>query len=97
MEPDEKLYLTLELTNPATGLAVQIQTEDYYMIGWAPRYLVEDLTAAMKESPGYSAHVVKVNPQLISFKQRILVEMHGRWETHEPMSGADFEPLAHDS
>ena len=37
LRPGEKLYLTLELTNPATGLAVQIQTEDYYMIGWAPR------------------------------------------------------------
>ena len=36
LEQEEELYVTLELTNPATGLAVQMQTTDYYMIGWAP-------------------------------------------------------------
>ena len=48
---DETLYVTLELTNPATGLAVQIQTTDYHMVGWTPRYLVADLVKAMAESP----------------------------------------------
>ena len=47
LTPGEPLYLTLELTNPETRLAVQIQTEDYFMVGWAPRYLVHDLTKAM--------------------------------------------------
>jgi len=28
LEPGEKLYVTIELTNPATGLAVQIQTKE---------------------------------------------------------------------
>ena len=96
LKPGEELYLTLELTNPATGLAVQIQTTDYYMIGWAPRYLVADLFAAMAESPEspeYSAHVVRVNPQPAPSKQRVLIEMHGRWEKHEPMNNKDFEPL----
>ena len=90
---DEKLYVTLELTNPATGLAVQIQTADYHMVGWAPRYLVADLVKAMAESPKYSAHVVQVNPQPAPSKQRVLIEMHGRWNEHEPMTGEDFKPL----
>ena len=93
LEPGEKLYLTLELTNPATGLALQIQTEDYYMIGWAPRYLVKDLSAEMTESPEYSAHVVRVNSPTVSSMQSILIEMSGRWERHEPMSSEDFTPL----
>lgn len=91
---DDKLYVTLELTNPATGLAVQIQTPDYYMIGWAPRYLVADLVAAMAESPEYSAHVVQVNPQPAPSKQRVLIEMRGHWSAYEPMTGEDFTPLA---
>ena len=33
------------------------------MIGWAPRYLVGDLAAAMAKSAEYNAHVVRVNPQ----------------------------------
>ena len=95
--PGEKLHLTLELTNPATGLAVQIQTEDYHMIGWAPRYLVTDLSAEMTETPEYSANVVRVNPPSAPSMQSVLIEMQGRWEHHEPMSSANFTPLAHSS
>ena len=94
LEPKEKLYVTLELTNPATGLAVQIQTEDYHMIGWTPRYLVDDLVEAMAESPGqYDAQVVRINPLPAPSKQRVLIEMRGRWDKHEPMASEDFVPL----
>ena len=94
LESNEKLYVTLELTNPATRLAVQLQTLDYHMIGWAPRYLVNDLTKAMAESPGtYAAHVVRVNPLPAPSKQRLLIELTGNWGSHEPMTDRDFEPL----
>jgi len=90
LEQEEELYVTLELTNPVTELTVQIQTTDYYMIGWAPRYLVADLVAAMAEGPsGYEAQVVRINRP----KQRVLIEMRGCWSKHEPMSGEDFKPL----
>jgi hypothetical protein len=95
LEHGEELYVTLELTNPATELAVQMQTTDYYMIGWAPRYLVADLVAAMAEGPGrYGAKVVRINPQPFPSKQRVLIEMHGFWDKHEPMSSKDFKLLA---
>ena len=98
LKPGEQLYLTLELTNPATGLAVQIQTTDYLMIGWTPRYLVSDLARAMVESPDkYTARVVRINPQPASMKQRVLIEMRGYWDPqHEPMNGEDFLPLIGD-
>ena len=97
LKPKEELYVTLELTNPATGLAVQLQTTDYHMIGWTPRYLVSDLVAAMAESPGqYAAHVVRVNPQPTPLKQRVLIEMSGRWDKYEPMESEDFRPLVGD-
>ena len=94
LEPGEELYVTLELTNPATGLAVQLQTTDYCMIGWAPRYLVVDLVAAMAEGPGsYGAKVVRFNPETVLAKQRVLIEMRGCWNRHDPMSSEDFVPL----
>ena len=94
LKPEEELYVTLELTNPATKLAVQIQTTDYYMIGWTPRYLVSDLAMAMTEGPNdYTAKVVRVNPMPAPSRQRVLIEMSGRWKKHEPMSGKDFQPL----
>ncbi len=92
----ENLYVTHELTNPATGLAVQIQTEDYHMIGWTPRYLVEDLVAAKANSPkpNYSARVVQVNPMPVPSNLRVLIEMQGCWDKgYDPMSGPDFQPL----
>ena len=93
LKDDEELYVTLELTNPATQVAVQIQTTDYHMIGWAPRYLVDDLVQAMAEVPSYEARVVQVNPLPVPSKQRVLVKMRGCWINHNPMSGADFRPL----
>ena len=71
-----------------------MQTTDYCMIGWAPRYLVGDLVAAMAEGPGsYGAKVVRINPETILAKQRVLIEMRGCWNQHEPMSSGDFVPL----
>ena len=90
----ESLYVTIEITNPTTRVAVQIQTQDYHMIGWAPRYLVDDLVRAMAHAPGaYAAKVVRVNPSPAPSKQRLLVELSGNWPEYEPMSKGDFEPL----
>lgn len=89
----DSLCLTTEPHNPQTGLSVQIQTEDYYMIGWAPRYLVKDLVAAIDETGEYSAHVVRVNPPPAPSSRRVLIEISGRWDKHEPMSSDDFKPL----
>lgn len=94
MTSGEQLYVALELTNPATQMAVQIQSLNYCMIGWAPRYLVNDLMAAIAKAPGnYKAHVVRVNPVPAPSKQRVLVELTGHWPDYEPMTTAEFRPL----
>lgn len=94
LQQGERLYVTLELTNPVAGVAVQIQTTDYHVIGWAPRYLVNDLVQAMAHAPGeYAAKVVRINPSPAPSKQRLLVELSGSWPEYEPMSSGDFEPL----
>ena len=92
----ETLYVTVELTNPETQLAIQIQTTDYHMIGWAPRYLVDDLVKAMAHAPGdYQARVVKINPVPAPSMQRVLIELSGHWPPdHEPMSADEFQLLS---
>ncbi len=106
LKPREELYIALELANPVTGLAVQLQTMDYHMIGWTPRYIVSEMARAMAESPGgevyncgsssYAAHVVRVNPVPSPMTQRVLIEMRGRWDGYEPMESEDFQPLIGD-
>lgn len=96
LKAGERLFAAIELTNPATQFAVQIQTEDYYVIGWAPRYLVGDLVHAIAEAPGeYRAEVVRVNPVPAPSKQRLLVQFCGHWPAdYKPMSADDFQVLA---
>jgi hypothetical protein len=49
---------------------------------------------AIAESPTkYEVSVVRINPQPAPSKQRVLIEMRGRWDKHEPMAGEDFVPL----
>ena len=94
LEPEEELSVVLELNNPVTRLAVQLQTRDYHMIGWAPRYLVSDLAKAIAGSSGeYEAKVVRINPVPAPMKQRVLIELRGNLGKHEPMIGEDFRPL----
>ncbi|MBW6512952.1 MAG: hypothetical protein K0A93_12715, partial [Desulfuromonadaceae bacterium] len=92
-----QLRVAIELNNPATVLAVQLETpDDYHMIGWAPRYLVKDLFSAICESPSdICATIVKVNPAPAPIKQRVLVEIKGRWSAdYKPMDSQEFQPLS---
>ncbi len=95
IEPDEELRVSIELNNPATTLAVQLQTNDYCMVGWTPRYLVNDILECISKNPlDITAKVVKVNPAPAPSQERVLVEMKGKWpEDYEPMSGVDFEEM----
>jgi len=90
------LRIAMELNNPATRLALQVETDDYHMIGWAPRYLIDDLKQAIDDSPdAVVGKVVRVNPAPAPTNQRILVELTGRIsEGHSLMSGSDFQLIA---
>ncbi|HMP75439.1 MAG TPA: DNA-binding protein [Kiritimatiellia bacterium] len=90
----EELRVSIELNNPATGLAIQLLSPDYEMVGWAPRYLVRDLVHAVADAPEVHAHVVRVNEPPAPANRRVLVEFTGRWPSdYEPMSDEVFKPL----
>lgn len=94
LKPGEELHVAIELTSPTTQPAIQIQTKDYHVIGWSPRYLISDLVSAIAQAPGdYEAKVVQVNPIPAPAKQRLLVDLRGHWPDYEPMTKNDFEPL----
>ena len=85
------MRIAVDLNNP-TGLAIQLQTADCYMIGWAPRYLVRDLIKVINVHPDVSASVVRVNEYGAPLARRILIELNGRLPAeHEPMTGGQFE------
>jgi hypothetical protein len=92
----DSLQVALELTNPKTKIGLQVQTMDYCMIGWAPRYLAHDLSAALRqcdekpENP--EIKVVKVNRDA-PMHQRYLIEFKGRFNNYRPMQSDEFKPL----
>jgi hypothetical protein len=94
LKPGEPLRVALELNNPATGRAVLIlTTDDYQTLGWAPRYLVDDMFAAIANAPGeLTASVVRINLPPAPANQRALIELQGQFPLgYEPMSSPDFE------
>ena len=96
LQGGERLVVGIELNNPVSGLALQLQTPDYHMIGWTPRYLVNDLVKAIAASPGrVSAQLLQTNPAPAPAKQRYLICLQGHWpDNYEPMSGEEFQPFA---
>jgi len=94
LREDELLRIAVELNNPATGVAIQLCSEDYQMLGWTPRYLVDDLVHAVATAPVLQAKVVRVNEPGVPVNQRVLVEMSGSLPPAvEPMSSEQFQPV----
>jgi hypothetical protein len=97
MNAGEDLRIMVEMNNPATRLAVTLHTADYDMIGWAPRYLVEDLIRCVPNAPELFARVARINADDAPPNQRVLIDCSGRaTEGHQPMSTPDFSPLIGD-
>lgn len=98
LQPGHELRIAIEANNPATHFAVQLQTDDLVPIGYAPRYLVNDLAdVILRCSIPVSATVSRVNLPPAPPSQRLLVSFEGCWpDDYEPMSGNQFQVLVGD-
>jgi hypothetical protein len=95
LKPGEALQVAVEVNNPATGLAVQLQTGDCHILGWAPRYLIQDLCAAIAEHARIEAKVTRINRIEAPSARRLLIELKGGLPSHvEPMAADEYEVLA---
>lgn len=94
LEEGESLQVAIEVNNPATTYAVQLQTTDCHMIGWAPRYLVDDLRAALLERSTIRATVRRINRSGAPFAKRVMVELCGGVPSaFEPMTSDEYVVL----
>ena len=91
----DALHLSLELNNPATTHAILVSSDDYYILGWLPRYLVDcmhrDGTWLVEE---VVVSVAKVNPYA-PLSNRLLVDFSGQLpEGFNPMKDLEqFKPI----
>ena len=95
LKAGDLLGVAIEVTNAATVYAVQIQTPDRVVLGYAPRYLVQDLVQVIARcSIPVSASVSRLNLPPTPPSQRLLVSFEGCWpEGYQPMSGDQFQSL----
>lgn len=95
LQSGESLGLSVEVTNPVTVYAIQVHTTDNLPIGWAPRYLFNDLWAVISRGGcSVEAQVSRVNPPPAPPSQRVVVTFRGCWpEGFEPMADDAFRPL----
>ena len=96
LKVNECLQVAVEINNPVTGHALQLQTQDGHLIGWAPRYLVDDLaTAALRDPASVTAKVLRVNGMDAPPPRRVLIEICGRGALNaEPMNSEQYSVLA---
>lgn len=94
LSPEEELQISLELNNPVTKLAVQLSTKDYLTLGWAPRYLIEDILSAIPKCDNLDAKVVRVNDMHVPPNRRVLIELSGHLpKDFKFMSSLDFQVI----
>ncbi|MER1969085.1 HIRAN domain-containing protein [Castellaniella sp. GW247-6E4] len=87
----EELRVAIELNNPATRTAVQLQSVDGHMLGWAPRYLVADLCRSLIPNAEIVANVHRVNQLDAPSSMRVLVNLQGRIpDDFIPMSSTEY-------
>jgi len=87
----DELRVAVELNNPATKTAIQLQTPDGQMIGWAPRYLVQDLCHALIPNTNVTASVHHINQNDAPSSMKILVDLRGSVDDDfTPMSSTEY-------
>lgn len=94
LEPEEKLYLCLDLQNEIDRYAVLIRTSDQHVLGFVPRYLAEDIHRSLLQEPdAVQMTVAGVNlnapPQY-----RVFCRLKVPSELLQPYSQGNFAPLA---
>jgi hypothetical protein len=91
----DRLGVSIELTNPATRIGIQITTTDYHFVGWTPHYLIADLIKATADVSRIAARVIRVNTDDVPPNRRILVEFRGTYpEEITPMSEPAFQLIS---
>jgi hypothetical protein len=95
----DALQVALECNNPATGYAVQVQSHDYFILGWGPRYLLSGLCSClMTPHRPIKCQVAGKNEGKEIGQWKLLVELAAFVEPGmSMMSGEDYEPLVEDT
>jgi hypothetical protein len=88
LQPEELLYLAHDCQNPYDPKALVLRTEDLHIVGYCPRYLVDDVFDLLYRAPAkLKVSVERVNPPPTPLQFRLLCNLTAEWS-------ADFQPFS---
>lgn len=94
----ELLLLAHEFQNPYDPKALTLNTEDRYIVGYCPRYLLGDAFDILQQNPNLvHVHVERVNQPPTPLQFRLLCNMTAEWPADfRPFSGEEYQPIRTD-
>ncbi|MBD2773124.1 HIRAN domain-containing protein [Iningainema tapete] len=99
LQSGELLYLAHEFQNPYDPNALLLCTMDHYIVGYCPRYILNDTFKLKNENPKFlKVHVERVNSVPAPLQLRLLCNLTGQWhEDFRPFSSHEYQPIVTDT
>lgn len=71
----EKLWLAHEFQNPYDTRALILNTEDHYIVGYCPRYLLAEIFELLQQNSNLEVRVERLNKPPTPLQFRLLCKM----------------------
>lgn len=92
--PGENLLAMWDMQNQADHTALALRTLDRYIIGYVPRYLLDDSWGLVNNCSWMDVTVSQVNPPPAPIQQRLLCRLLACWPTdYRPCASEEYEPI----
>ncbi len=94
LEPGEKLLLAHEFQNPYDSQTLILNTEDHYIVGYCPRYLLAEVFELLRQNSNLEVQVERVNrpPNPLQFRLLCKMSVHAL-DDFRPFSSCQYQPL----
>ena len=94
LEFGEKLWLQSEFQNPYDSQALILNTQDHYIVGYCPRYLLAEIFELLRENSNLKVQVERVNKPPTPLQFRLLCKMNfDAPDDFRPFSSSQYQPL----
>lgn len=95
LEVDEELQVMHDMQNPVDPRALILRTKDLYIVGYCPRYLVQDFFELVCHFPAKVKILVeRINPPPTPLQFRLLCNLTTDWtEDFHPFSSPNYQVL----
>lgn len=98
LRPNDRLLIMHDCQNSADNRALALRTEDRVIVGYFPRYLLDDAFELLRSCLVVEVFVARVNPAPAPLQQRLLCRLEACWPLgFRPYCGPQYRPISPDA